>query len=41
MVDIGLVAALLYQVYKLLRGSVAIKIFLGFLSIYLIYLLVR
>jgi diadenylate cyclase len=26
MVDIGLVAALLYQVYKLLRGSVAIKI---------------
>jgi uncharacterized protein (TIGR00159 family) len=41
MVDIGLVAALLYQVYKLLRGNVAIKIFLGFLSIYLIYLLVR
>lgn len=41
MVDIALVAALLYQVYKLLRGSVAIKIFLGFLSIYLIYLLVR
>lgn len=41
MVDIALVAALLYQVYKLLKGSVAIKIFLGFLSIYLIYLLVR
>ncbi len=40
MVDIALVAALLYQVYKLLKGSVAIKIFLGFLSIYLIYLLV-
>ncbi|WP_192349237.1 diadenylate cyclase CdaA [Algoriphagus sp. Y33] len=39
--DIALVAALLYQVYKLLKGSVAIKIFLGFLSIYLIYLLVR
>jgi hypothetical protein len=35
------VAALLYQVYKLLKGSVAIKIFLGFLSLYLIYLLVR
>ena len=41
MIDIALVAALLYQVYKLLKGSVAIKIFLGFLSIYLIYLLVR
>lgn len=41
MIDIGLVAALLYQIYKLLKGSVAIKIFLGFLSIYLIYLLVR
>jgi uncharacterized protein (TIGR00159 family) len=41
MIDIALVAALLYQVYKLLRGSAAIKIFLGFLSIYLIYLLVR
>ncbi|MEB2784782.1 diadenylate cyclase CdaA [Algoriphagus persicinus] len=40
-IDIALVAALLYQVYKLLKGSVAIKIFLGFLSIYLIYLLVR
>lgn len=40
MIDIGLVAALLYQIYKLLKGSVAIKIFLGFLSIYLIYLLV-
>ncbi|MDR7131730.1 uncharacterized protein (TIGR00159 family) [Algoriphagus sp. 4150] len=39
--DIALVAALLYQIYKLLKGSVAIKIFLGFLSIYLIYLLVR
>ncbi len=41
MIDIALVAFLLYQVYKLLKGSVAIKIFLGFLSIYLIYLLVR
>ena len=41
MIDIALVAALLYQVYKLLKGSVAIKIFLGFLSLYLIYLLVH
>lgn len=41
MIDIALVAALLYQIYKLLKGSVAIKIFIGFLSLYLIYLLVR
>jgi uncharacterized protein (TIGR00159 family) len=41
MIDIALVSFLLYQVYKLLKGSVAIKIFLGFLSIYLMYLLVR
>jgi diadenylate cyclase len=41
LVDITLVSILIYQVYKLLRGSVAIKIFLGFLSIYLIYLLVN
>jgi diadenylate cyclase len=39
-IDITLVSILLYQVYKLLRGSVAIKIFLGFLSIYLVYLMV-
>jgi diadenylate cyclase len=40
-IDITLVSYLLYQVYKLMRGSVAIKIFLGFLSIYLSYLLVK
>ena len=39
-IDITLVSILIYQVYKLMRGSVAIKIFLGFLSIYLIYLVV-
>ena len=36
--DILLVAALLYQLYKLMQGSVAMRIFLGFLSLYLIYL---
>ena len=41
LIDITLVSVLIYQVYKLLRGSVAIKIFLGFLSIYLIYLFVN
>jgi len=39
-IDILLVSFLLFQVYKLMRGSIAIKIFLGFLSIYLIYLVV-
>lgn len=38
--DIALVSFLLYQVYKLMRGSVAVKIFLGFLSLYLLYLVV-
>jgi diadenylate cyclase len=40
-IDIALVSVLLYQVYKLMRGSVAIKIFLGFLSLYLMYLVVN
>jgi len=40
-IDIGLVAVLLYQVYKLIRGSIAVNIFLGILSLYLVYLIVR
>ena len=40
MLDILLVTILLSQVYKLMKGSVAIKVFVGFLSIYLIYLVV-
>jgi len=40
-IDVLLVTVLLFQVYKLMRGSVAVKIFLGFLSLYLIYLVVR
>ncbi|MEO9872574.1 diadenylate cyclase CdaA [Ekhidna sp.] len=39
--DILLVTILLSQVYKLMKGSVAIKVFMGFLSIYLIYLVVN
>lgn len=39
--DIGLVSFLLFQVYSLMRGSVAVRIFVGFLSLYLIYLVVR
>ena len=41
LVDISLVAILLYQIYKMIRGSLAVNIFLGILSIYLIYLVVR
>lgn len=40
LVDIGLVSVLLYQVYKLIRGSIAVNIFLGILALYLIYLIV-
>lgn len=40
LLDILLVSGLLYQVYKLMSGSVAMKIFLGFLSLYLLYLVV-
>ncbi len=41
LVDISLVAILLYQVYKMIRGSLAVNIFLGILALYLIYLVVR
>ncbi|GAB2525865.1 diadenylate cyclase CdaA [Rufibacter soli] len=40
-IDILLVTVLLYQLYKLLTGSVALKIFLGLLSVYLLYLVVK
>ncbi len=40
-VDILLVTILLAQVYKLMRGSMAIRVFFGFLSLYLIYLVVK
>jgi diadenylate cyclase len=40
-IDVALVSILLYQVYKLIRGSIAVNIFLGILALYLIYLIVR
>lgn len=40
-VDVVLVAVLLYQVYKLIRGSIAVNIFLGIIALYLTYLVVR
>lgn len=39
LIDIILVAFLLYYVYKLLKGTVAINIFLGIVIIYIIYLI--
>ena len=41
LIDISLVAILLYQVYKMIRGSLAVNIFLGILLLYLVYLIVR
>ena len=40
LIDIGLVSILLYHVYKLIRGSIAVNIFLGILALYLVYLIV-
>jgi diadenylate cyclase len=39
--DVLLVTVLLYQLYKLLRGSVALNVALGLLSFYLLYLVVK
>jgi len=39
--DIIAVTWLLYQVYKLMKGSIASKVFLGFLFLYLTYLMVN
>ncbi len=41
LVDIGLVALLIYQVYALVRGSVASRVFVGYLLIYFVYLIVK
>lgn len=40
-VDILLVAVLIYQLYYLVKGTVAINIFIGILLIYLLWLVVR
>ncbi len=39
--DITLVSILLYQLYKLARGTVALTIFIGFLVLYFTFLIVR
>ncbi len=40
LIDVGLVLLLLYQLYKLVRGSLAVNILLGLVSIYVLYLVV-
>lgn len=40
-IDIGLVGILMYQIYKLIKGSIAVNIFIGILALYLMYLVVR
>lgn len=39
--DILLVAFLLYQIYKLIRGTTAMNIFIGIFSLYLLWLIVK
>jgi len=39
--DVSLVTWLLYNLYKLVRGSVALRVFIGFLVLYLFYLIVK
>ncbi len=40
-IDVVLVAILLTQAYKLIRGSLAIRVFIGFLFLYLLFLVVK
>ncbi len=40
-IDILLVAFLLYQVYMIIKGTVAINIFVGIFSVYLLWLIVK
>ncbi len=37
LIDIALVAVLIYQLYKLVKGTVAINIFIGLAAIYLLW----
>lgn len=41
LLDVALVAYLLYQIYFLIRGSIASRVFLGYLLVYGFYLVVR
>jgi diadenylate cyclase len=41
LIDVLLVSLLLYQVYNLVEGSMAVQVFIGFLLLYLVYLVVK
>lgn len=41
LLDIVLVTVLIYQIYNLVRGSVASRVFIGYLLVYLAYLVVK
>jgi diadenylate cyclase len=41
LVDITFVSLLLFQLYRLMRGTLAVRIFLGFISVYIIYIVVK
>ncbi|HEV7347216.1 diadenylate cyclase CdaA [Telluribacter sp.] len=41
LLDILLVAFLLYQIYYLVKGSIASRVFLGYLFVYIFYLIVK
>lgn len=40
LIDVGLVTFIFYQLYKLVKGSLAVNIVIGLISIYLLFLLV-
>ena len=40
-IDVALVGLLIYQLYKLLKGSIAFNIFLGLLLVYFVWFIVR
>lgn len=41
LLDIALVSILLYQIYTLVKGSIAARVFLGYLFVYVFYLIVK
>ncbi|TAH26606.1 MAG: TIGR00159 family protein [Cytophagales bacterium] len=41
LLDISIVAFIIYQLYRLMRGRVAANIFLGILAVYMLYLVVK
>lgn len=41
LLDVFLVAVLLYQVYYLVKGSIASRVFVGYLLVYIFYLIVK